>query len=70
MPFEFAGWIVAFCTLRLRGKNVKMEVKKNPNSDEHGGREVWGEVGTCNKAEMRLWREMQVKAAGELQPCG
>lgn len=47
---------------------VKVEVKKKPNSDEHGG--IWGgggeeeEVGTCNKAEMRLWMEMQVEAAG------
>lgn len=29
-----------------------------------------GEVGTCNKAEIRLRREMQVEAAGALQPCG
>lgn len=44
--------------------------KKNPNSDEHGG--IWEgeEVGTCNKAEIRLWMEMQVEAAGALQPCG
>lgn len=39
------------------GKNSKMEVKKPLNSDEDGGREVRGEVGTCNKAEIRLERE-------------